>query len=80
MLSLLASVLGWSDAEREKAGLQKAGLGVGGRSLLGGGSPSRKSSELGKIDETEVNSTPLPTPESYGLIVYGDIVLLSDVG
>ena len=64
MLTLLASILQWSDLEREKAGLQRTGSasgGVGGglwgRPGGGGGSASPgpgKSVELEKTDETEV--------------------------
>ncbi|KAF8649187.1 hypothetical protein AX16_005985 [Volvariella volvacea WC 439] len=63
MLTLLASILQWSDLEREKAGLQRTGSasgGVGGglwgRPGGGGGSASPgpgKSVELEKTDETE---------------------------
>jgi len=57
MLNLLSSILGWGDAEREKAGLQKRG---GDPSSAGGGgfwgkSPLPKAPiELEKSDETEV--------------------------
>ncbi|EAU89498.2 hypothetical protein CC1G_07724 [Coprinopsis cinerea okayama7 len=62
MLNLLASILQWTDSEREKAGLQRQGgpalsppaTGFWGRSLSSGPmhSPSR-SPELPKSDETE---------------------------
>ncbi|TDL22744.1 hypothetical protein BD410DRAFT_821056 [Rickenella mellea] len=59
MLGLLGSILSWSDAEREKAGLQRAGLpasGSGG-SLWAGkpahASPKGKGADLEKTDETE---------------------------
>ena len=57
MLSLLASILSWSDSEREKAGLQRINSSDAphassfwGRSS----STSGKSAELEKSDETEV--------------------------
>ncbi|KAF8888554.1 hypothetical protein BD779DRAFT_1439908 [Infundibulicybe gibba] len=60
MLSLLATVLSWTDPEREKAGLQRAqpapapaGSGFWGRSTSIGGSPQAKGQELQKTDETE---------------------------
>ena len=48
MLNLLASILSWSDAEREKAGLQRIGS---------SGLPrtTTKGEELDKTDETEVS-------------------------
>ncbi|KAJ7101864.1 hypothetical protein C8R43DRAFT_1244192 [Mycena crocata] len=57
MLSLLASVLSWTDPEREKAGLQRAhtGLAPPSSSFWGRSSTSSapKSPELEKTDETE---------------------------
>lgn len=56
MLNLLASVLSWTDAEREKAGLQRTGptsSSLWGRSSASG-SPKGKGAELDKSDETEV--------------------------
>ncbi|KAJ2919864.1 hypothetical protein MD484_g546, partial [Candolleomyces efflorescens] len=65
MLNLLASILGWGDQEKEKAGIQKAGgsglsvatspSGFWGRSLSSGSnSPSPlRSAEVDKSDETE---------------------------
>ncbi|KAJ7634718.1 hypothetical protein FB45DRAFT_743754 [Roridomyces roridus] len=59
MLSLLASVLSWSDPEREKAGLQRAPESLAapsGSSFWGRKStstPPAKSPELDKTDETE---------------------------
>ena len=54
MLSLLASILQWTDDEREKAGLQrKASNFVStGSSMWGRG--KGKETELDKTDETEV--------------------------
>lgn len=63
MLQLLSSILSWTDAEREKAGLQRMGTAgapqqnSGGsafwsRSISGSGS---QPAELDKADETEVN-------------------------
>ncbi|KAJ7158397.1 hypothetical protein C8R43DRAFT_1124991 [Mycena crocata] len=61
MLSLLASVLSWTDPEREKAGLQRAhtGLAPPSSSFWGRSSTSSapKSPELEKTDETEVLSS-----------------------
>lgn len=61
MLSLLATILQWSDDDREKAGLQRSGgaqppsgsLLWGGRSAAS--SPASKPAELQKTDETEVS-------------------------
>ncbi|KAH7886880.1 hypothetical protein F5I97DRAFT_1870971 [Phlebopus sp. FC_14] len=61
MLGLLATILSWTDAEREKAGLQRAAAtsssGTGTGRLFWGrgtGSPSKsKNMELEKTDETE---------------------------
>ncbi|KDQ58354.1 hypothetical protein JAAARDRAFT_192938 [Jaapia argillacea MUCL 33604] len=63
MLQLLSSILNWSDAEREKAGLQRMGNGLQqhqqpptmwGRSVSGTNvSGLGKSAELDKTDETE---------------------------
>ncbi|KAF8524309.1 hypothetical protein BU17DRAFT_74799 [Hysterangium stoloniferum] len=49
ILALLASILSWSDEEREKAGLQRSGSGSG----LLWGSGKGKAPELEKTDETE---------------------------
>jgi len=59
MLTLLASVLSWTDAEREKAGLQRSSITASsGNSFWGRpsniGSPSQKAVDLEKTDETEV--------------------------
>lgn len=60
MLSLLATILSWSDTEREKAGLQRAQSNDANSSFWGRpsnilGSPTKgKSIELEKTDETEV--------------------------
>ena len=60
MLSLLATILSWSDTEREKAGLQRAQSNDANSSFWGRpsnilGSPTKgKSIELDKTDETEV--------------------------
>lgn len=51
MLSLLASVLSWTDAEREKAGLQRHG---GTAAAMWGKGNKGKSLELDRTDETEV--------------------------
>ncbi|KAI0641545.1 hypothetical protein C8Q79DRAFT_991437 [Trametes meyenii] len=62
MLSLLATILSWSDDEREKAGLQRSGGAVHSSStsslpsLFGrssASSPAGKPAELDKTDETE---------------------------
>lgn len=53
MLSLLASVLSWTDAEREKAGLQRQG---GTFAAMLGKNSKGKSLELDRTDETEVCS------------------------
>lgn len=56
MLSLLASVLSWSDPEREKAGLQRAHTGLAAPSSFWGRSSTSsapKNAELDKTDETE---------------------------
>ena len=52
ILSLLASVLSWTDSEREKAGLQRTTNVAS--SLLGRGPGKGKAPELEKTDETEV--------------------------
>ncbi|KIJ36802.1 hypothetical protein M422DRAFT_178917, partial [Sphaerobolus stellatus SS14] len=49
MLSLLASILSWTDAEREKAGLQR----TAGSSLLSRVTGRTHSTELERTDETE---------------------------
>lgn len=58
MLSLLSSILSWTDQEREKAGLQRSGASAvpatfWGRPSSASGSPA-KGAELDKSDETEV--------------------------
>ncbi|KZT24896.1 hypothetical protein NEOLEDRAFT_1178968 [Neolentinus lepideus HHB14362 ss-1] len=61
MLQLLASILSWSDSEREKAGLQRmgnivsgnTGSGIWGRSASSTSLSTAKSPELEKGDETE---------------------------
>ncbi|KAF7318907.1 Guanylate kinase [Mycena chlorophos] len=54
MLALLASILQWSDTEREKAGLQRAHSGLAPTSFWSRNtSPSPKHAELDKTDETE---------------------------
>ncbi|KAJ7240477.1 hypothetical protein C8J57DRAFT_1478116 [Mycena rebaudengoi] len=55
MLSLLASVLSWTDPEREKAGLQRAHTGLAPTSSFWGRSSTSTppSKELEKTDETE---------------------------
>ncbi|KAF4564578.1 hypothetical protein EYR40_010744 [Pleurotus pulmonarius] len=54
MLGLLATVLSWSDAEREKAGLQRTNTPVSGSGILWGRSPTpAPKAELEKSDETE---------------------------
>lgn len=60
MLTLLSSILAWSDDEREKAGLQrKNGAPPSGGSLLWGRTTSPKGgAELEKNDETEVSVVP----------------------
>ena len=66
MLSLLSTILQWTDDEREKAGLQRSvsapspsGGSIWGRSATS--SPAIKPVELQKTDETEVRS---PSPHS----------------
>lgn len=59
MLSLLSTILSWSDDERERAGLQRKSGALQAASavasLFGRGSPTRaKGLELEKTDETEV--------------------------
>lgn len=56
MLGLLASILSWTDAERQRAGLQRgAGLPSAGSALFSRGSPQKgRPPELEKTDETEV--------------------------
>lgn len=58
MLSLLSSILSWTDQEREKAGLQRSGASAvpstfWGRSSSSSGPPT-KAPDLDKSDETEV--------------------------
>lgn len=55
MLGLLASILSWTDAERQRAGLQRgAGLPSAGSALFSRGSPQKgRPPELEKTDETE---------------------------
>jgi hypothetical protein len=61
MLALLATILAWTDPERERAGLQRTGAAgpppaIGHRSLSGQGGPSiTAKGELEKTDETEVS-------------------------
>src|SRR5882762_10769309 len=61
MLQLLASVLSWTDAEREKAGLQRAHPSSTTSSFWGRpsnvGSPQKSNTDLEKTDETEVRRT-----------------------
>jgi hypothetical protein len=58
MLQLLSSVLSWTDAEREKAGLQRAPPSSVTPSFWGrssnAGSPKNSNADLEKTDETEV--------------------------
>lgn len=57
MLSLLATILSWTDPEREKAGLQRAHSTVSppsAPSFWSRSSSSSKSVDLEKTDETEV--------------------------
>ena len=57
MLSLLASVLSWTDIEREKAGLQRAPSSIAPPSSFwsrSSTSAAPKNTELEKTDETEV--------------------------
>lgn len=58
ILSLLASILSWTDQEREKAGLQRSGLSEStASSAFWGRSPTASSpakADLEKTDETEV--------------------------
>ena len=56
MLTLLSSILQWTDDEREKAGLQRSGPPASKSSILSTLSPASKSKalELEKTDETEV--------------------------
>lgn len=63
MLSLLATILSWTDPEREKAGLQRARSTVTPSSSFWGRSASAtptKGAELEKTDETEVNDAIAP--------------------
>lgn len=64
MLTLLSSILQWTDDEREKAGLQRSGPPATKSSLLSTLSPGSKSKalELEKTDETEVGDCP-PQPK-----------------
>lgn len=63
MLSLLATILSWTDLEREKAGLQRAHSSIAPPlsfwSRSPAGNSSAKGQELDKTDETEVSSTPV---------------------
>jgi len=56
MLTLLSSILQWTDDEREKAGLQRSGSPATRSSTLSTLSPTSKTKalELEKTDETEV--------------------------
>jgi len=61
MLTLLASILLWTDAEREKAGLQRSSTTTLSSNSFWSrpsnvGSPSQKPVDLEKTDETEVIS------------------------
>lgn len=60
MLTLLSSILQWTDDEREKAGLQRSGLPTTKLSRLSTLSPASKTKtlELEKTDETEVGGYP----------------------
>jgi hypothetical protein len=60
MLTLLSSILQWTDDEREKAGLQRSGPSLVKSSMLSTLSPASKSKvlELEKTDETEVSRCP----------------------
>ena len=57
MLTLLSSILQWTDDERERAGLQRSGSPAAKSSMLSTLSPTSKSKvlELEKTDETEVS-------------------------
>ena len=74
MLTLLASILSWTDPEREKAGLQRSSTslvpGVGGVGLTtspsfwsrsNSNSPAKQNMDLEKTDETEVCNFPCST-------------------
>jgi hypothetical protein len=54
MLTLLSSILQWTDDEREKAGLQRSGS-PGTKSSILSPTPKSKTLELEKTDETEVS-------------------------
>jgi GRAB domain len=60
MLSLLATILSWTDPEREKAGLQRANSSIAPSpsfwSRSSASNSSAKGQELDKTDETEVSS------------------------
>ena len=63
MLSLLSTILQWTDDEREKAGLQRSAASqpLSGGSLWGrsgASAPAAKPAELQKTDETEVSRLP----------------------
>lgn len=59
MLNLLASILSWNDAEREKAGLQRAGS-VGLSASSARSAKGKGPAELDTSDETEVSKTYSP--------------------
>ena len=58
MLGLLATILGWSDAERVKAGLQRSNSGTASAlgSFWGRKSQSQQNDRVEQTDETEVRS------------------------
>lgn len=73
MLSLLSTILSWTDDEREKAGLQHKGGAVptsssAVSSIFGRSSPKGKSPELEKTDETEVRR--------YDFVLLHDLMLI----
>jgi hypothetical protein len=83
MLSLLATVLSWSDPERERAGLQRAQSSITPSpsfwSRSSTGNSSAKGHELDKTDETEVRP-PLVIFASCFDVTPNYLVFLSSLG
>ncbi len=57
MLGLLSTILGWDDAEREKAGLQRGAGGSGGGAGSGGGYAKGKRKEVASAKTKEEEDT-----------------------
>lgn len=76
---MLGGILGWGDAERELAGLQRAG--TGGGAAVGKGSPmQRRTSGIGLKDEEETAASEVSTNCSVSMRCLHDVRSLIEDG